>query len=374
MFANEREEAARRAPLYLRGRWLVFSLALLALSCSSAARPECRPGGAPLGSVCGFSNPEDVAWSRAHGALLVSEMALLGEEGGALAAWTPGGPAPWRVWPTAAAVVQAPVAGVGEKDCPAVDPRAFSPHGIVVGPDDRLYVVNHGGRESVEIFTLEGQGAEISASWSGCILLPEGTSGNDIAVAPDGEVLVANYMPELASFTGNLKTLFGMPTGDIIAWRDGSGWRHVPNTEASAPNGVEVDREGRMIFFAETGGRQIVRVRRSDGGARAEVGIDGALDNLAWSEGGRLLVASHDSIPAFLACAGGSTCRAPWSVWEINPNTLAVERILEHDGEVVGAVASAEEVGGRVYLSAVFGDRIGVWQRGEAAPGQESAR
>ena len=363
------EPRVRRQGSPFRG-WGVLLAALVAFSCSSAARPDCSTG-VPLGSVCGFSNPEDVAWSRAHEALLVSEMAPLGEEGGALAAWTPGAPTPWRVWPAGSSLAQVRVAGVGEADCPPVSPAAFAPHGIVVGPDDRLYVVNHGGRESVEIFTLAGAAAEVTATWAGCILLPEGTSGNDIAVAQDGEVLVANYMPALASVTGNLKQLFGMPTGDIIAWRAGTGWRHVPNTEASAPNGVEVDREGRMIFFAETGGQQVVRVRRADGGARAEVEIDGALDNLAWSEDGRLLVASHDSIPSFLACVGADACRAPWSVWEVNPNTLAVERVLQHDGSVVGAVASAEEVGDRVYLSAVFGDRIGVWERRAPAPSRE---
>jgi hypothetical protein len=320
----------------------------------------CEPS-QPLGTVCGFTNPEDVAFAASNGVLVVSQMDHGGDEG-SIAAYEIGGPAPKRIWPTGSSGEFARREGVGDPACAPVDAAAFAPHGIVIGPEGRVYIVNHGGRESVEILTLEGQGPDVQAVWRGCIELPAGTSGNDIAVANDGEIVVANYMPSPGSFSGNLKTGLGMVTGDILAWRAGSGWRHVPHTEASAPNGVAISSDGQKIFFAETGGRQLVRLRRHDGGARAEVAIDGAIDNLSWTSDGQLLVASHDSVMAFLGCATGGACRSPWSVWSINPDTLAVKRVFQHDGSVVGAVASAEEVGDRVYLSAVFGDRIGVWQ------------
>jgi hypothetical protein len=53
---------------------------------------------------------------------------------------------------------------------------------------------------------------------------------------------------------------------------------------------------------------------------------------------------------------------------EIDPATMAVTEVLRHEGAVVGAVASAQQVGERVYLGAVFGDRIGVWNPGSPAP------
>ncbi|MFP6663149.1 MAG: hypothetical protein VCC00_02980 [Deltaproteobacteria bacterium] len=352
--------AALGGRVILRG-FVALLLVAFAAACASPTRSACEPG-QPLGTICGFNNPEDIAFAARHGVLVVSQMAL-GGEAGSIAAYELGGPAPKRIWPIGTPGEFARLEGVGDPACAPVEAAVFAPHGIVMGPKGRAYIVNHGGRESVEILSLEGQGHAVRAVWRGCIELPAGTSGNDIAVAGDGEIIVANYMPSMTSLSGGLKTALGMVTGDILAWRPDTGWRHVPNTEASAPNGVAISPDGQKIFFAETGGRQLVRLRRHDGGARAEVEIDGALDNLSWTRDGQLLVASHDSLTAFLGCATGGACRSPWSIWSINPDTLAVQRVFQHDGSVVGAVASAEEVGGRVYLSAVFGDRIGVWQR-----------
>lgn len=338
-----------------------FLLLVGAVGCSQTPRGPCEAG-APLGTVCGFSNPEDVSWSRDNAALVVSEMARPGTSG-ALALYAPEGKAPRRLWPTGREGEFAPTAGVGAPDCRAPDAATFAPHGIFATTGGRLYVVNHGGRESVEIFSLTGSAGGTRAAWNGCIELPAGTSGNDVTVANDGEVIVSNYMSSMDSLWANLRVGLGLPTGDILGWLPDSGWRHLPGTEASAPNGVAVSPDGRNLFFVETGGQQLVRLRRSDGGARVEVAIDGALDNLSWTRRGNLLVASHDSVSAFLGCVTAGTCRAPWSIWEIDPDTLAVRRIFQHDGSLVGAVASAAEVGDQIYLGAVFGDRIGVWQR-----------
>ena len=61
-----------------------------------------------------------------------------------------------------------------------------------------------------------------------------------------------------------------------------------------------------------------------------------------------------------MPCAfGRQPCRSGWAVYEIDPVTLAARPVLEHDGEDLGAVATALEVNGRIYLGAVFDDRVG---------------
>jgi hypothetical protein len=42
-----------------------------------------------------------------------------------------------------------------------------------------------------------------------------------------------------------------------------------------------------------------------------------------------------------------------------------VRLVFAHDGSLLGAVASVAEVEGRLYLGAVFDDRIGVLVRGD---------
>ncbi len=311
--------------------------------------------------MCGFENPEDVAYAPAAGIVVVSEMRRDGQ-GGHIAGLVPGGHAPWRLWPTGGAGDLARAADAGDPSCSAPDVGSFAPHGVFVDRAGRLWVVNHGGRESVEVFALRGTGADVALAWLGCVVLPPKAAGNDLAVAPDGELVVSNFMPHLGSLWGNVQLGLGLMTGDVIVWRRDAGWRHIPETRASGANGVEVSPDGEWIYYAETGGGRVVRVARS-GGARVEATVPGMPDNLSWSDRGKLYVASHQSGLAFLRCAGGGACRAPWALYEIDPATMQVSEVLRGDGQVVGAIASAAEVAPRVYLGAVFGDRIGVWTR-----------
>lgn len=348
-------------------RTLVLLAIALVAGCGGEPRGPCTQA-QPLGSVCGFANPEDVAYAPTAELLVVSEFRIFGR-GGALAGLTPGGSSPFRLWPP---LTGAPTTErdpeLGDAACPPPNPAAFHPHGIFVDGSSRLWVVNHGGRDSIEVFAIAGRGERTTLAWRGCVLLPEGTSGNDVAVADDGTVVVSNYAPSVDSLLANVKIGFGMTTGDVLRWRRGEGWSTVPGTAASAANGVALSPDGRTLYYAETGGARLVRIGL-DGSGRAEVAVPGAPDNLSWTRQGTLYLASHTSSAAFLGCLFGAVCRSPWVLLEIEPDSLRVNEVLRHDGEVVGAIASAQQVGDLVYLGAVFGDRIGVWRATEDATG-----
>lgn len=358
-------------------------IATLAVGCSTAPRGACDPDPAPgtVGSICGFANPEDVEVVRTAGLLLVSEMRR-GSSGGMLAA-LPLDPAlqktaaPRRLWPTGERHRDSGGSALtGDAGCmTAPDPQAFAPHGLTSAPGDRagitrVAVVAHGQREAVELFDLTGSGETATLSWTGCVPLPPDTVGNDVSFAPDGEIIVSNYMPAMAGWHGLYYTLkggVGLNTGDVMAWSRGRGWRHLPGTTAPSPNGVLVSPDGAEIFYAETGSGQVSRVPRAgaSGNRSAEyVAIGGNPDNLSLSPRGTILAATHTDGAAFLLCAFGRTpCRTGWSIFEIDPATLRSTLLLHHDGRIVGGVASAAEYDGRIYLGAVFDDRIGVWKR-----------
>lgn len=350
--------AARSASAHLL--WVVV---VLAAACGGAPRGPCSQA-QPLGSVCGFENPEDVAYASGANLLLVSQFRIFGT-GGWLAGLVPGASTPRRLWPLdgtgAAATAANRDAAVGDPSCPPPDAATFHPHGIFVDARGDLYVVNHGGRDSFEVFAIEGAGEAARLAWRGCVVLPEGASGNDVAVGPEGDVVVSNYASSVSSLLDNVKIGFGWTTGDVLRWRRDAGWSHVPGTAASAANGVALSPDGRTLFYAETGGARVVRIGL-DGSGRAEVAVPGGPDNLSWTQQGTLYLASHTSSAAFLGCMIGKACRSPWVLLEIDPQSLRVDDVLTHDGDVVGAVASAQQVGDLVYLGAVFGDRIGVWR------------
>jgi sugar lactone lactonase YvrE len=346
----------------------VVALALTA-ACSVDAPPTPCDETGPLATICGFRSPEDLAYAAEAGLLVVSEMAILAGGSGSLAAIDPRGGEPRRLWPTGDGGDFVPDAAIGDAGCPPPDPRSFSPHGLTLHGGNQLVVVNHGGRESVEVFTLEGRGEGVRAVWRGCVLLPAGTSGNDVVVAPDGEILVSNYLPSLLSLWGTIEVMLGLETGDLLSWRRERGWERVPGSEASGPNGLAFSAGGEWILFAETGTGRVVRLAR-DRGSRDEVEIGGAPDNLTWTSDGKLLAVAHDSLLAlFTSCEEERPhCEGPWTLFEIDPGSLGARVLLRHDGHRIGTVATALEVGSDVWLGAVLSDRIGRWRNARSAP------
>src|SRR5258707_279371 len=80
------------------------------------------------------------------------------------------------------------------------------------------------------------------------MVLRAGTSGNDVAVGDDGSVVVSNYASSVGSIVDNVKIGLGWVTGDVLLWRQGVGWSHVPGTAASAANGVALSPDGRTLY------------------------------------------------------------------------------------------------------------------------------
>jgi hypothetical protein len=365
---------------FLRSSTTTLGAAVVALvlaGCSAGApRGDCVPnpprGG--LGSICGFSNPEDVEVVRDAALVVVSEMHFAGRPGdGSLAAipLEAGDIPPRRLWPSPDARIEA-AKPAGDPAC-TTPPAKLWPHGLTSALAEgilRLAVVNHGERESVELFDVMGSGAYARLVWRGCVPLPPETSGNDVSIAPDGEIVVSNFLdePPTDRSTSTMLTmmgaaLFGRATGDLLGWTRGGGWRHVPGTSAALPNGVAVSKDGGAIFYAESGRSRVVRVPRAGrpGGEPEAITLEGSPDNLSWTPRGTLLVASHTGTLTFMRCAfGRSPCRSSWVVHEIDPERFTAAEVFRHDGAVVGAVATAAEGNGRQFFGSVYDDRIGV--------------
>jgi hypothetical protein len=250
--------------------------------------------------------------------------------------------------------------------CPGPSTQGFRPHGLSLrsGADGThtLYVVRHGGRESVEVFELDAGGATPSITWVGCVMSPASVDGNSVVALPDGGFALSNFNRRGdPSAAGNLMS--GGITGEVWEWHPEGGWEIVPGSEASGANGIEVSKDGRWFYIATWGNQSFMRLSRGQTPiAKETIELGFNVDNLRWAPDGSLLAAGQGGgTQAVIACITQGTCGAvTTNVAKIDPDTLASEEIINHasDGLVV-AGTTALRVGDEIWVGQVGpGNRI----------------
>ena len=261
--------------------------------------------------------------------------------------------------------------------CPGpLNKAVISAHGIGLrkgqGGRHILYVLNHGGREAIEIFQVDASRQRPSLAWLGCIPLPENTVGNGVAPLPGGGIVVTHMAvpryfatPQAAKSPEAWTEKFTAAalTGYAATWIAGSGWKEVRGTEGSGPNGIEVSADGKWIWVANWPAREIVRVLARPGRGeprRRVVKVDFLPDNLRWGDDGWLWVAGAAGTPAaFFACTSKPGCRGDYRIARINPATLTVQ-MVPHPAPSPGFsnATTAAKLGDTIWLGAVAGERV----------------
>jgi hypothetical protein len=320
--------------------------------------------------LCGFQNPEDLAAAPGGEWIVVSQFPRLVDGAtsgsGSLLALRPSDGERRALFPVPGMQVHGGAEGVGSPECGGPpDAERFSPHGIDVaaqaeGPA-RLLVVNHGGREAIELFRLELGPEGPAATWEGCVPLPEQAQANDVASLPGGGFVATNMLPRNPGTLVMLRIALGLDTGELLEWDAAAGWREVPGTRASAPNGVAVSPDGSTFWFAAWGGSELIRVAR-DGSGRRELALPHHPDNVSWGTDGKLLVTGQKaSIVQIPACGelDSGTCPLPFSVLRVEPDALRYDVVFEHDpARLGGAGTVALEQDGALWIGTFAGDRV----------------
>lgn len=342
----------------------LIALALGACSSGLEVVTDCRDERG-LHPVCGLQSPEDLALLGDGRTVVVSQLgAVDGTRPGNLALLDTRSELLRIAFRGGAGDPPAPRPGWGDPDCPGPPGAEFSPHGIDLArrPDRRsqLLVVNHGGRESVELFEVTGAGPVAALEWRGCALPPDGAFFNDVVHLPDGGFLVTQMMDRDAQLWGRLRAALGLETGFVYEWGPGRGYRAVPGTEGSMPNGIEVSADGREIFLNLYGAGEVRRISRETGEVLAQVELP-APDKSSWGRDGRLLVASHvGPLGDILACLEvvEGACPLAFEIVALDPVTLEAERVFANAGAPMGAGSVALDLGGELLIGALAGDRI----------------
>ena len=296
----------------------VLSMIVGAVIWSAPMRPavaapasDCAPAG-DVKFICGAPDVEDFAPVPASPWVIGSDLAPAGQQGYLQLFDTRND--------TVTAVQPEDIAIRPDKtrypDCPgAPDMKTFGPHGLDLtrggGQHRTLYAVNHGGRESVEVFAVDLSGARPAFTWTGCVVAPKGFWPDGVASLSDGGIIVTSlWDPTDAQRMDKLSN--GKPVGALDEWHPGKGWTEVPGSAGlSGPNGVIVSPDGHEVYVAVWSGHEVARISRGTGKPRRVTVPTGFLtDNLRWSpDGHMILVGGQDaSVKQVIDCFEFECC------------------------------------------------------------------
>jgi len=335
----------------------------LAMACAVAAL--CAPSG-ELRFVCAADHPEDLAqipetpWLIASGFADGAGLKLVDTRTDTL-----------RRWYTGAGEQVDRNAGLFSDCAEPPDAGLFNAHGISLKAredgDYTLYVVNHGGRESVEVFSVDVAGApEPRLVWNGCVLMPDGMAANSVAAYRDGTILATVLTRPGTSITDFVQ---GRKTGEVLEWKPGSrGFKSIPGTQLPGNNGLETWADDKGFYVVAFGWHAVVSFSRAHPGKVVGQAVAPGFmpDNIHW-DNGRLLAAGMQLDEP--ACGGtrkiingkadDMRCHRGYSVAQLDPATLTFRLIAYSEpNPAFNGVSAAVIVGNELWLGSYQADRI----------------
>jgi hypothetical protein len=226
-----------------------------------------------------------------------------------------------------------------------------------------VYATNHGGRETIEVFELDTLAAAPSATWIGCVLMPDAMPANSVAAFSDGSLVATVLIMPGKTFED---AFAGRTTGAVFLWTSGTpAFRQLPGTELSANNGIETSPDDREFYVVSTTTKKIVAFSRSNPSAPLRVAqlAEFGPDNVRWTSDNRLITAGMiDNEPS---CGGppkteaGIRCSRGYIAATIDPKTMAVAELARGPATPsFTGTAMAMLVGGDLWLGSFNADRL----------------
>jgi hypothetical protein len=349
-------------------RWVGVSVTLLAITACGEVELSCAPDG-EVTPICGVQMPEDIEALPNAGGLLIGEYGDGGKLPGALTWLQPGADAGFVRLVESSTITQgANEQNWGDPDCPI--PDLLSPHGIHVaqrGDSLQLLVVNHSSREQVLFYELQpAADAAVFANtaptlaWRGCVTFPEHAVLNDVVALPDGGIAVTHMYDRENEMLAQFKSAVGFSDGFVWRWNPGSPPRVMANTAAAMPNGIEIADDGKSIWVNNYIEGELRQYDVATEQLLATIAVPN-IDNSAWLEDGRLLLASHTSPITMLPCFGltQGSCGAPYELVAVDTRAGKTEVIFRAEkGGPFGPATVAVEYQGKLYAGSFSGDRM----------------
>ena len=321
--------------------------------------------------ICGTRSPEDLELAPDGKSLIVSQ--FVGGPAGA-------GVAGLMLFDSAKKTfARLPVSAEPRKDwgdpaCPGPIGDNLRPHGISLlkraGGAIEVYVVNHGGRESIEMFELKQSGGTWDLIWHGCVVSAQ--AFNDVAAQPAGG-FIATHPTALqppppppgqekgkGPQGGGANIFSGQPSGYVSRWIPGKGESELPGTRAGYPNGVLVSSDGRYMYFNAWTAKEVHKYDLKEGKETGMVKLDFMPDNISWTSKRTMLAAGVKGAGGDCPAGSGTPCIQGFGVAEIDPAKMEAKTVFDSEGKgaLISGVSEALQVGNSIYIGAFQGDRI----------------
>jgi hypothetical protein len=241
--------------------------------------------------------------------------------------------------------------------CPGAPPAAMKEymqtHGLAIrqgaNSQHTVYAVHHGTRESIEVFQLDARVRPPTLTWIGCVVAPDPIGLNEVVPLPDGGFISTDFMARGIDAGARGRAMAGENNGALWEWHTGKGWVKIPGSEASAPNGLELSKDGKTIYVATWGDQGFFRLSLGQNPPKRDnVKLGFRADNVRWAPDGTLFVT-------------GQTLEQPAAthIVKIHPDTLKVTEVLKRPNtpEFSNGTVTVQ-VGRELWVGTFRGDRL----------------
>jgi len=245
--------------------------------------------------------------------------------------------------------------------CPGpMDPTegtAFRAHGLYLKPsaDNRhtLYLVHHGNRESIEVFTVDAQGNVPTITWVGCAVAPDPLVLNSVVALPGGGFAATSFRTKGRTESFD-EILNGTLSGSVWEWDTATGWHEVPGSDTGGPNGLEISRDGKWFYIAGWGSQQFIRLSRGIKPIeRAHIDLHFRPDNLRMQNDGSIFASGADNF---------DTTEETLHIARIQPETFDMEHIIDRPViQDFAACTSAVQIEDEIWMGTNRGKMIGIF-------------
>jgi hypothetical protein len=157
-----------------------------------------------------------------------------------------------------------------------------------------------------------------------------------------------------------IKSSLGFNDGHVWRWSPGSGTRVMANTSARLPNGIEIADDGKSIWVNNYLEQELRQYDIASEQLLTTIEVAN-IDNSAWLEDGRLLLASHTSPLTMAPCFGltKGSCGAPYELVAVDTQSGDTQVLFRAEkGGPFGPATVAIEYQGKLYAGSFSGDRL----------------